>query len=239
MTPSPQSIAISQSNYIPWKGYFDLIASVDEFVLYDEMQYTRRDWRNRNVIKTPQGPIWLTIPVAVKGKYLQKISETRVTDTDWAEKHWIALTRNYGKAPHFGMYRDRFQAAYENAATMEMLSDINRHFIETITEMLGIRTQLRTSSEFELVEGRTEKLLGICTQRGAGKYLSGPAAREYMDESLFARAGVLVEYMNYDGYIEYPQLHPPFDHAVSVLDLLFMTGSEAPRYMKHVAQATG
>ncbi len=239
MTSSPQSIAISQSNYIPWKGYFDLIASVDEFVLYDEMQYTRRDWRNRNLIKTAQGTIWLTIPVNAKGKYFQKISETQVTGRDWAEKHWKSITHNYGKAPHFGTYSDIFKAAYEKAATMEMLSDINRHFLEVAMSLLGIATPLRTSSEFELVEGRTEKLLRICTQRGARKYLSGPAAREYMDESLFERAGVVVEYMNYDGYIEYPQLHPPFDHAVSVLDLLFMTGSEAPRYMKHVAQGTG
>lgn len=96
-----KKVAILQSNYIPWKGYFDLIGAVDEFILYDDMQYTRRDWRNRNQIKTPQGVQWLTVPVRVKGKYEQKIRDTEIDGSDWAVAHWKALVQNYARAPHF------------------------------------------------------------------------------------------------------------------------------------------
>jgi len=96
-----KKIAISQSNYIPWKGYFDMIAAVDEFILYDDMQYTRRDWRNRNQIKTPQGVHWLTVPVLVKGKYYQKIKDTQIDGADWALVHWKSLIQNYRATPHF------------------------------------------------------------------------------------------------------------------------------------------
>src|SRR3990172_2397370 len=101
LSRSTKKIAIVQSNYIPWKGYFDMIAAVDEFILYDDMQYTRRDWRNRNQIKTPQGQQWLTVPVKVKGKYLQTIRETEINGTDWAEAHWTGIAQNYRRAPHF------------------------------------------------------------------------------------------------------------------------------------------
>src|SRR5262245_47310638 len=105
-------VAIVQSNYIPWKGYFDLINSVDEFVLFDDVQYTRRDWRNRNKIKTPQGLLWLTIPVEVKGKFQQKIHDTRVSDLRWQTKHWQSIAQAYGKARYFAEYRECFENLY-------------------------------------------------------------------------------------------------------------------------------
>src|SRR6476661_5616886 len=105
-----KSIAIVQSNYIPWKGYFDMIRSVDEFILYDDVQYTRRDWRNRNRIKSSHGAQWLTIPVEVKGKYLQKIKETRVSDRLWARNHWRTLCCCYGKAPCFREFKEPLEA---------------------------------------------------------------------------------------------------------------------------------
>lgn len=232
LTQNVVTTAISQSNYIPWKGYFDVIAAADVFVLYDDMQYTRRDWRNRNRIKTRQGPAWLTIPVEAKGKFLQKIRETRVTDGDWAETHWRTLVHSYSKAPFFRDYENTIEKAYQAAAQMDLLSDINRHFLELLSGLLGISAVFRWSSEFDLKDGKTEKLVGICEQLGAKRYLSGPAAKAYMDESLFEHAGISVEYMDYSGYPEYEQLYPPFDPAVSVLDLLFMKGPEARSFMK-------
>lgn len=107
-----KKVAIVQSNYIPWKGYFDMIAAVDEFILYDDMQYTRRDWRNRNQIKTPQGPQWLTVPVKVKGKYLQTIRETEIDGVDWVEAHWKAIVQNYRRAPHFEEVAAAFEPSY-------------------------------------------------------------------------------------------------------------------------------
>ncbi len=108
----PKKVAIIQSNYIPWKGYFDIINSVDVFILYDDMQYTRRDWRNRNKIITPKGLQWLTIPVAVKGKYYQKINEVEISDSSWAKKHWGSIVHNYHNAPYFKDYKNLFSSLY-------------------------------------------------------------------------------------------------------------------------------
>lgn len=226
-----KAIAIVQSNYIPWKGYFDMIHRVQEFVLYDDMQYTRRDWRNRNRIKTAHGTQWLTIPVEVKGKYLQKIKDTVVSDPTWSDAHWSSLSHAYGKAPYFRAYRDEIEALYRTCSS-RFLSEINRHFLTGLCRLMGITTPLSWSSDYELADDRNERLANICVQAGADEYLSGPAARDYMDEGVFSRRGIHVQWMDYSGYPEYPQVHPPFDHAVTVLDLLFSTGPEFRRFMK-------
>jgi hypothetical protein len=227
----PKKIAILQSNYIPWKGYFDLINMVDEFVLYDDMQYTRRDWRNRNKIKTPQGLKWLTVPVDVKGKYYQKINETKVSEKDWTKKHWQTIKSNYSKAKYFKEYKDIFEELYMTCDE-EYLSQINYKFITTINEILGLTTKIRWSSEFNLVDGQTEKLLGICKDCNADIYFSGPAAKDYFDEELAEQEGIQVEWMDYSGYKEYEQLHPPFEHEVTILDLIFNEGTNAKEFMK-------
>jgi hypothetical protein len=228
-------VAIVQSNYIPWKGYFDLIAASDEFILLDDVQYTRRDWRNRNKIKTPAGVQWLTIAVEVKGKYEQKISDVRVSEPDWARKHWRQLAQNYGKAPHYRAVAPEVERWYSAAAELPLLTDINALFLREVCRSLGIATRIRRSSEFTLEEGKTNRLLSLCAQAGAASYLSGPAAKDYLEVSQFSAAGISVEWMNYDGYPEYPQLFPPFDHAVTVLDLMFNTGPSATQFMKHAA----
>jgi hypothetical protein len=204
---------------------------VDEFILYDDMQYTRRDWRNRNKIKTKDGAQWLSIPVDVKGKYFQKINETTINDPSWAESHWRTISHTYAKAPYFGEYRQIFENLYLNN-TETYLSKVNYNFLSAICGILGIRTKLSWSSEFELVEGKTERLLDICKQRKATKYISAPAAKAYMDESLFEKEGISVEYMDYSGYPEYRQLYGEFDHAVSIIDLIFNEGPQATKFMK-------
>lgn len=226
-----KKIAILQSNYIPWKGYFDLINSVDEFILYDDMQYTKRDWRNRNKIKTPNGLLWLTIPVKVKGKYFQKINETKVSEKEWARKHWQTIKSNYSKAKHFKEYRDVLEKLYLFECNQEYLSEINYKFIITINQILGIETKIRWSNEFELEDGQTERLLGICKDCGATEYISGPAAKNYFDMKLAKKENIKVTWMDYSNYPEYPQLYSPFEHSVSILDLIFNTGLEAKRYM--------
>lgn len=224
-------IMISQSNYIPWKGFFDAINSVDTYVIYDEVQYTRRDWRNRNKIKTPQGTTWLSIPVDVKGKYSQRISETRVSSSDWSDLHWKTLKHTYSKAPYFKDLAPIFERAYEEVKLMPHLSDINEHFLKLICKLLEIKTQLVQSTRFALQDGRCERILGICKDLKATHYLSGPSAKGYIDEHLFKVEGIEVDYFDFTNYPEYPQLHPPYDPAVTILDLLFMTGPTAPRYI--------
>ncbi len=224
-------VAIVQSSYIPWKGYFDLINSVDEFILYDDRQFTRRDWRSRNRIKTPQGVIWLSVPVRVKGKYTQRIDETEVADPNWAERHWRTLAHVYGSAPHFREYQALLEEAYRRSTDL-LLSAINRRLLETICGLLGVRTPMSQSSDYDVTGNKTERLVHLCQAARATTYLSGPTARTYLDESLFEEAGIGLEYADYSGYPEYEQLYPPFEHAVSAIDLIVHTGSEAPKYLK-------
>ena len=226
-----KKIAILQSNYIPWKGYFDLINMVDEFILYDDMQYTRRDWRNRNRIQTPQGLKWLTIPVDAKGKYFQKINETKISDKNWGKKHWETIKHNYSKAKYFNEYKDIFEKLYLDCEE-EYLSQINYKFIITICKILGIETQIRWSNEFDLIDGKTEKLLGICKDCNADIYLSGPAAKDYWDDELAKKENIKVVWLDYNGYEKYEQLHLPFEHGVSILDLIFNKGADATKFMK-------
>lgn len=227
-----KKVAILQSNYIPWKGYFDIIGSVDEFIIYDEVQYTKRDWRNRNLIKTKEDVKWLSIPVQVKGKYLQKISETKVDDNKWAQHHWSVLCQNYSKAPYFKTYNDFFEDLYMQCSNEVFLSNINYLFIKNICKILGITSRIRWSSEFTLSKGKTEKLIELCEQTNATHYLSGPSAKNYIQDKLFVKTGIVLEWMNYEGYPEYPQLYPPFEHGVSIVDLLFNAGPAARNFMK-------
>ena len=228
-----KKIAIVQSNYIPWKAYFDMIAAVDEFILYDDMQYTRRDWRNRNQIKTPQGVQWLTVPVKVKGKYDQKIRETELNGTDWASSHWKTLAQNYRRAPHF----DEIAAWIEPLYLVQPythLSQLNRRFIEAVCDYLEIKTVLSNSWDYTLLNGKTERLADLCAQAGGTEYISGPAAKDYIEERVFSDRGIKLAWFEYAGYPEYPQLWGEFTHGVTILDLLFNCGKEAPRYMRYV-----
>ena len=229
----PKTVAIVQSNYIPWKGYFDLIRSVDEFILFDDVQYTHHDWRNRNRIKTRQGTQWLTVPVNVSGKFGQKIKDALVSKQSWAKKHWATLVQNYSRAAYFSAYSQVFEALYLECEEV-YLSRINQQFIVAICSVLGIRTKIVTSADYELIEGKTARLVSLCQQASATEYLSGPAAREYLDEDQFREAGISLRYVDYSDYPEYPQLHPPFDHFVTVLDLIFNTGSDALKHMKRL-----
>lgn len=225
--------AIVQSNYIPWKGYFDMIATVDEFILYDDMQYTRRDWRNRNQIKTPQGVQWLTVPVLAKGKYHQRIRETEIDGADWAAAHWKALAQNYRRAPHFPEIASWLEPLYLEQ-DFTHISKLNRRFIEAICNYLSIKTVITSSWDYSLLDGKTERLADLCVQAGATEYISGLAAKDYFDEKVFSDLGIKLTWLDYAGYPPYPQLWGGFTHGVTILDLLFNCGKDSPRYMRYV-----
>ncbi len=229
-----KKVAIVQSNYIAWKGYFDLIAAVDEFILYDDMQYTRRDWRNRNKIKTPQGVQWLTVPVKVKGEYHQKICETRIDGEEWALKHWKALTLNYRLAPYFDEIAVWLEPLYSSEVHTH-LSQLNRRLIESICNYLDINTRITNSWDYNLVEGKVEGLVNLCQQVGASEYISGPLAKNYIDEDIFLERNIKLSWFDYEGYNQYPQLWGDFTHQVTILDLLFNCGKDAKKYMKHMS----
>lgn len=228
-----KKVAILQSNYIPWKGYFDLIAAVDEFILYDDMQYTRRDWRNRNQIKTPHGLKWLTVPVEVKGKYYQSIKETQISGDKWIEEHLKALTLNYSKAPFFEEVFEWLMPIYTDQTPSD-LSTLNLRLIVAICNYLEIATKITSSSDYFLPDGKTERLVGLCVQAGASEYISGPSAKNYIEPTLFSDANVKLSWFDYEGYSEYPQLWGPFEHGVTILDLLMNCGRSAKSSMRFV-----
>jgi hypothetical protein len=224
-----KTVVILQSNYIPWKGYFDLMHDSDVFILFDDRQYTRQDWRNRNQVKTRTGPQWLTIPIF--GKFGQRIDETEIADRAWASAHWSRLSQLYRQAPYFKAYAGQVEALYRAAAELHLVSIVNRLFLEGIGRLLGLDTLFKWSSEFPQFEGKTETLVNLCKAAGAAQYISGPAARNYIEPRLFEESGIELSFKSYDGYPEYPQLHPPFVHGVTVLDLLFNVGPDAPWYI--------
>uniref|UniRef100_UPI0040474083 WbqC family protein n=1 Tax=Polynucleobacter sp. TaxID=2029855 RepID=UPI0040474083 len=227
-----KKVAILQSNYIPWKGYFDMIAAVDEFILFDDMQYTRRDWRNRNQIKTPHGLHWLTVPVQVKGKYNQKIKETSIDGSSWAIAHWKALAQNYRRSPYFDEVEAWLEPLYLEDFTH--ISQLNRRFIEAICHYLGIETIISNSWDYTVIDGKTERLIDLCKQAGGTEYISGPSAKGYLEERIFTDMGITLTWFDYAGYPEYPQLWGEFTHGVTVLDLLFNCGKGAHRYMRYI-----
>lgn len=224
-------IAILQSAYIPWKGYFDIIGAVDVFVIYDDVQYSKNHWHNRNLIKTQHGIKWLTVPVSKVEGAFQNIEDVSLP-TPFAQKHWRAIQQAYSRAPFFVRYAPQIAALYEQAAEVTNLSQLNVLFLEAITSLLGFKTRFLHSRDLGIVGARTARLNGICKVLGATHYLSGPSARAYLDEGLLGRNGIAVEWMDYSGYPAYPQLHGDFSHHVSILDLIFNTGPDALNFMK-------
>lgn len=230
-----KKIAIIQSSYIPWKGYFDIINMVDEFIVFDDVQYTRRDWRNRNLIKTEKGLTWLTIPVEVKGKYFQTIKDTVISEEDWNKKHWQSILRCYGKAPQFKQGREFLEELYLGSKE-KYLSLINYRFIKGICDFLEIKTNIKWSMDYKVIDGKTERLVDLCKKAGATEYISGPSAKTYVVEELFALENIKLNWMDYSGYPEYPQMYPPFEHGVSIVDLIMNMGIDAKKYMKSFAK---
>ena len=208
-----------------------MINMVDEFVIYDDAQYTKRDWRNRNLIKTNNGVMWLTIPVEVKNKFKQTIRETKVSGNNWTNKHLKIIKHNYSKTGHFKEIYDWFINIFKRCENEKFISDINLLFIREITEYLGIKTKISYSSDYIIEGNRSGKVMNICLQAGAGEYLTGPAAKNYLDIDEFYKRGINVKWMDYSGYKEYPQLYPPFIHEVSIIDLMFNTGIDSVNYL--------
>jgi len=222
-------VAVIQSNYIPWKGYFDIIHDVDVFVFHDDLQYTKNDWRNRNKIKTSGGPAWLTIPVGTSEDRL--ICDVEIKDPSWQKKHWNQIKTNYARAPHLAAYADFLKEIYVDRR-WENLSALNQYLIGRIArDFLGITTTIRDSREVKPEGAKQERLLHLLKKVGATSYVSGPAAKDYIEPHRFTDANIELLWKDYSGYPEYPQLHPPFEHGVSILDLLLMTGPDAPKYI--------
>jgi len=227
--PGEKRVVVLQSNYLPWKGYFDLIRSADLLVFYDDTQFTKNDWRNRNLIVTPRGLEWISIPC---GQRIHRIiSDVKPTNSRWQRSHWDKIVQSYHSAPYFKIFKDFFEDFYL-ARPWNNLSELNQHLIRTVaTQFLDIHTPTRLSTEFTLTGSKEDRLVDLLEQVGATHYLSGPTGRSFLSAEPFEEAGISLEWMNYNGYPEYEQRNSPFVHQVSVIDLLFNTGPAAGEYL--------
>jgi len=235
-----KTVVITQSNYIPWRGYFDMLRTADEVVLLESVQFTRRDWRNRNLIKTPQGTTWLTIPVEAKGRYLQALDETRVSEPLWAANHMRTIEHAYARAPFYAETAPWLFDLLRSAGEETLLTKVNERLLRALCMRLGVSVPIRRCSDvldraaLRLMEP-TDRLLALASALGATRYLSGPSARDYLDVALFTNAGIDVAWMSYEGYPAYPQLWGPFEPRVSVIDVIFNAGPDAPHYLDKVS----
>lgn len=232
-------IAVDQPNYIPWKGYFDLIHDVDLFVFYSDVQYTSRDWRNRNKIITSDGLKWLSVPVGQSTHRL--IYEVQISDADWQKKHYDTIRHAYGKAPYFNKYKDFLEDVYLGHNWI-YLHELNRYMTEHIArDFLGIKTKFADSRDYKTYGAKHERLLNLVLDisGGGGTYESGPAAKEYIVRQDYVRHGIKLTWKSYDNYPEYRQFSEEFLHQVSILDLLFQVGDDAPYYIWGWRKETG
>jgi hypothetical protein len=221
-------VAVLQSCYLPWRGYFDLMQSVDVFVFYDDVKYTKNDWRNRNIVKMRRSPVWLTIPIGNEATR-QRICDVEIRSHRWQLKHWRTLNQCYGKCDFFARYAPFFEDLYCRQ-TWKSLSELNQLLIRQLAEWLGIEVEFRDSRSFELKGKKLDRLLDLLTQLEATTYFSGPAARAYIDPSEFARRDIDLKFMEYR-YPEYPQGEPPFLPNMSVVDLLFRFGPDSGKFI--------
>ena len=224
------TIGIIQPNYIPWRGYFDFIRDVDVFVFLDDVQYTRRDWRSRNRIKLVNGETrWLTVPVL--GGRDQRVQDVRIDNSqNWSRKHLEALRHSYSKSPFYSTYAETIEALYQ-PNRFDLLVDLNLAFTREICGWLGLSRKLVRASNLACDGVKDDRLLAIVQRLGGDAYLSGPAAQSYIRPELWSDAGVELRYKDYAGYPDYPQISQPFEPAVTILDLLFMVGDDAPDYI--------
>lgn len=224
-------IAVLQPNYLPWKGYFDLIASSDVCVILDNVQYTKNDWRNRNVIKSSVGLTWLTVPISTKNRFGQQILDAEILGNGWQTKHARSLEVNYRRAQHFDEVYPLICSAYDGK--VGRLVDLNQDLLQHVCAYVGIETPFIRASELSVeCLDATERLIGICRRLGAKQYFSGPAAKAYLNEDKMSAANISVKYMSYDNYPTYPQLYGSFVHKVSIVDLLFNCGPSSSQFMK-------
>jgi hypothetical protein len=222
-------VGIIQSNFLPWRGYFDFIREVDMFIVHDDLQYTKSDWRNRNKIKTPRGLEWITVPVNYKTTS-QTIEETTIDySTRWAQKMLNRIREIYRQAPYFETYFTQLNDLLLEPA--DTISGLNLRLTHWVCEHLQIHTPIKLSHEFHPQGSKTGRLVGILKQVNATVYLSGPAAQAYLIPELLENEGIRLEYKKYN-YPEYPQLFSPFEPYVSIIDLLFMTGEDARHYLE-------
>jgi hypothetical protein len=220
-------IAIHQPECLPWLGYFDKMANVNTYVLFDHVQFKKRYYENRNVIKQGDKPVWITVPVKSKGRYTQAIKEVEIDNTlPWQRKTWETIRHCYASSPFYKQYHEELHALMFHK-TYELLLDFNLACIEWFRKTLGITTPMLFSSSLDVDSFKASDLiLEICRRTGADKYLCGPSGKEYLHLENFKNAGIEVVWQDFT-HPSYPQEGKGFIPNLSTIDLIFNCGAES------------
>ena len=218
-------LSAHQPQYLPWLGYFHKMYHSDIFVFLDNVQYKKREYQNRNCIRTASGTMWLTVPVLKEAEPYPNISAVRIDNSrEWRKKHWMTIRTNYGHAPFFKQYSGFFEELY--GMEWKMLADLNMHIIEHIARLLGINKPIFLESQLNIATDKTSRLVDICRSMKADSYLSGIGGRDYLDEKQFELNGIKLIYQDFK-HPQYKQCHEPFISCASIIDLLFNCGDES------------
>ena len=237
------NVVIVQPFYLPWIGYFGMIDKADIFVFADNLQFLKKSWQRRNKIKTTNNTSkWLSVPVT--GKYKQNINEVAINNSaefkqknkvvNWKEKHWELISSSYSKAPYFDDYKDDVEEIFTR--DWDLLLDLDIYATEKISELLGLKVpDFVKASDLDSAEGiKVDYILNVCDQIGADAYISGPAAKDYIDFNEFQK----FKQKNVDLYWfefphpVYPQIGSDFIPYLSAIDLLFNTGEKSWDYIQ-------
>jgi hypothetical protein len=226
-------VAVHQPQYLPWLGYFDKMRRADVFCYLNDVQYKKNEWQNRNRIKTAQNLQWITVPV--RYHFPEKILEVHINNgVDWARKHLQALITNYSRAPYYSEYMPIFEEVY--SGEWEFISELNVHLIERLKSVLDLDEKSTVlSSDLELREEPTDRLIDICKALGADTYLAGQGGADYMDLTRFEKNGLKLIVQEFQHPV-YPQLFGGFHSHLSIVDLLFNCGPES---MNIIREANG
>jgi WbqC-like protein family len=223
---SDTTVVVLQPGYLPWLGFFDQLRRADIFVYYDDVQYDKHGWRNRNRIKTQSGPLWLTVPVRHAGRDCPRILDVEIdARTPWARKHVASIRQAYARAPFLARYLSSLEELLHQK--WERVVDLDLQCAATMADWFGLRRRVERSSALGVEGDRSGRLVNICRRLGATKYVSGDSAKDYLDVGLFERHGIQVQWQQYV-HPSYPQLHGEFVPYLSALDLLLNCGDEAP-----------
>ena len=211
-----------QPAYLPWLGLFHKIALSDAFCYFDEVQYLKKDWNNRNKIKTSNGEIWLTVPVLTKGYREKRIREIEINNsTNWRKKHWRSIYFAYKKAHYFRKYSDFFKETYEKE--WHHLTDLNEYLLKYFLKELEIKVEYHKASELNFKGHKLSLVLDMCKKLGANLYIFGVLGKDYAKEGEFSQVGIKIYFQDYMHPV-YSQPGQDFVSHMSILDLLFNCG---------------
>lgn len=220
-----KTVGILQPGYLPWLGFFEQLHRCDIFVLYDDVQFEKGSWRNRNQIKTPNGAQWVTAPVLLKGQGFPLIKDVLINSSvDWQKKHIKAIEQNYSKAPYFEQYSDGLFEILRRQ--WRYLIDLDLEIIYWLVDQLSISTRMVLASDLNIPGSHVQRLIDIIHSLGGNHFYEGAAGENYIDINVFKSAGISVSFQKYE-HPEYPQLYGDFISHLSVIDLLLNCGSDS------------